>query len=182
MKLKLISILITSLLLIVLTNCERDDICPGEVEKTPRLLVEIRGIANQDSPRSVGNLKVTGVGKTTPLKDYNVVGTHKLVLPLNTNSDLTKYVLHANYKVDDNKTPNDTNDDKILGNADTITIKYRRENQFISRACGFKTLFKDVSITITKDNSNWLRLIKPENDNQTIEDEPKDKSHFYFFF
>lgn len=165
-------------LVTVLFTCEKDDICPAEVDKTPSLVIEFRNISSQDSKKGVPTLKITGIGNDDELYegDKNLVTIN---LPLKTDTDSTKFVLHSGYKVDDNKTPDDTSDDKILGNKDTITISYTRANQFISRACGFKTVFNNPKITTTEDTSNWLRLTEPVSENQTIENEKN--AHFYFY-
>ena len=69
---------------------------------------------------------------------------------------------------------------RSTGNEDIITITYNTEQEYVSRACGFKTVFKNVLITLDDtDTDRWIDLIQSVDDNQTIEDETT--THFNFF-
>lgn len=178
MKLKLFSVLIFCLFTIILLNCEKDDICPNAVEKTPKLRIEFRDLSNQDNAKAVGKLRIIGIGndKLVPLESES---PSNINLPLKTNTNSTQFVLHKDYNVDDKGTPDDTKDDVILGNKDTLTINYTLVNKYVSRACGFRTVYDDVDISITKDDDNWIRLAKPVEENQTIDNEKN--VHFYIY-
>ncbi len=155
---------------ILTMGCEPDDICPESTPTTPNLIIRFYDILNQDSKKNVFNLKVQGVGNENPLTNYNVVTTDSIVLPLKTDANTTQYSLHKEY----------SNLDNILGgNEDIITINYSTEQVYVSRACGYKTIFKNVTLTINNDGDNWIQSKESINDNQSVEDEKA--AHFKLF-
>ena len=151
-------------------GCEPDDICPESTPTTPNLIIRFYDILNQDSKKNVFNLKVQGLGNDNPLTDYNVVTTDSIVLPLKTDANTTQYSLHKEY----------SNVDGVIdGNEDIITINYSTEQVYVSRACGYKTIFKNVTLTINNDGDNWIQSKESINDNQSVEDEKA--AHFKLF-
>lgn len=125
--------IILVLAVILFSGCEKDDICDANTVTTPRLVVEFYDISNPTTLKNVVSLKVTGDGMTDALNTYN--GVSKIKLPLKTTEDITKYSFVLNSA--------DENND----NEDVITINYARLNQFVSRACGYKTIFGLVGTT-----------------------------------
>jgi hypothetical protein len=151
-------------------GCEPDDICAASTPTTPNLIIRFYDILNQDSKKNVFNLKVQGIGNDNPLTEYNVVTTDSIVLPLKTNAATTQYSLHKEY----------SNVDGVIdGNEDIITINYSTEQVYVSRACGYKTIFKNVTLTINNDGDNWIQSKESINDNQSVEDEKA--AHFKLF-
>jgi hypothetical protein len=164
-------LLILSIIIVSSFGCERDDICAATTQTTPSLVIEA---VNEDDPTqslNVQNLRIQGVGNDAPLffvlqedgipEEINTFST--IVLPLRTDIDSTMYVLHTDFTLGEDGT--------VGGNPDTITVKYTREDRFISRACGFSTVYNDVTIAITEDDDPWIVQIRAENDNQIIENE-----------
>lgn len=160
---------ITPLLVLTLTlmACEKDDICSETTETTPSLHIAFYDInfPSIDTPKNVTKLRVTGIGNPDPgiLDGYDANTTNEAYLPLKTTENTTQYVLHRNYRLDDNG--------DVLGNPDTITISYVRKEIYVSRACGYKTIYDNVVITVEDDGDKWIQLVKAENDNQTVENE-----------
>lgn len=151
-------------------GCEPDDICPESTATTPNLIIQFYDISNQENKKNVVGLKVQGVGNDNPLTDYNVVTTSEIAIPLKTNSNSTEYSLHKEY----------TNVNNVIGgNEDFITINYVTEQVYVSRACGYKTIFKNVTLTINSDTDNWIQSKESLNDNQSVEDETA--AHFKLF-
>jgi hypothetical protein len=107
------------------------------------------------------------------------VSTDSIVLPLKTDTSSTQYKLHKDYTYDNNGTPDDTTDDIIGGNEDIITFNYTTEQVYVSRACGYKTIFKNVTLTIEPDTDNWIKSKESLTDNQSVEDEKA--AHFKLF-
>ena len=162
------------ILLILIINyysCERDDICPDSTPTTPRLIIDLIDPDNQDDSKNVFGLVVAGVDNEFILSDYNNVSTRTISVPLKTDENTTQYILIKESFVNDNATPDDTTDDFIDGNQDIITINYSREEVYVSRACGYKTIFKNVTLTIEPDADNWMLSRQPATDNQSVEDE-----------
>lgn len=113
-------------LVIALSGCEKDDICVDET--TPQLVIEFYDISNPAVLKNVVNLKVTGDGMTEAFNTFN--GVSKISLPLKTNEDTTKYHLLLN------------SNSSTASNEDVLEFNYTRQNAYVSRACGFKTVFE----------------------------------------
>ncbi|MDC1197314.1 DUF6452 family protein [Algibacter sp.] len=170
---KYYKVLIIPILLIAMLSisCERDDICPDATPTTPRLIIDLLDALNPDTKKNVFDLVVIGVDNDDFLPDYIFQDTDDLILPLRTDDNTTEYILIKEASVNDNGTPNDNTDDFVDGNQDRITLNYSREEVFVSRACGFKTIFKNVTLTIVQDGDNWMLSREPLTDNQSVEDE-----------
>ncbi|MBD0831772.1 DUF6452 family protein [Aestuariibaculum sediminum] len=178
--LKIISLLVLTLLTGINIGCERDDLCPGSTPTTPNLIVDFYDVNNQESKKKVVNLAVSGIDDDgNPLPISTTGSVTQLALPLKTYENTTQFIIFNNFSVNDNGTPDDTSDDFPNGNPDLITINYSREEVFVSRACGYKTIFKNVTLTVESDNDNWIKARQPLNDNQSVEDETT--THFNIF-
>lgn len=133
------------LLLLVLafsfSSCEKDDICDASTPTTPRLVIECYDNANATlTLKNLTSLKAIATGMGTeavafnpslPITDpsrYLYTGS-KLYLPLRTDATTTQYALTLNSGVAGSE------------NTDIITINYAHHEVYVSRACGFKTLF-----------------------------------------
>ncbi|MFN4028281.1 MAG: DUF6452 family protein [Flavobacterium sp.] len=113
-------------LVMAFSGCEKDDICVDET--TPQLVLEFYDISNPTVLKNVVNLKVTGDGMTDALNTFNGVST--ISLPLKTNEDTTKYHLLLN------------SNSSTASNEDVLEFNYTRQNVYVSRACGYKTVFE----------------------------------------
>ena len=160
---------------ILLVSCERDDICPAGVATTPRFLIDLVDIEDPDVNKNVFDLFAIGVNAdgplADPLPDYIFQNTNNLVLPLDTSASSTEFILIERASLNDNGTPDDTTDDFIDGNQDRLIIDYNTETVFVSRACGFKTIFTNVTVTIVEDSDNWMISSTPLISNLSIENE-----------
>lgn len=162
------------LLLSVLTifSCEKDDICAAATATTPKFIIRLNDIASQEDTKNVTDLRVTGFddnNEPVEISNLNVVTTDSINLPLRTDTNTTRFTFHKNYAIDTNGTPDDTSDDIELGNPDIVTVNYEREDVFVSRACGFKTIFNILSFSVENDGDNWI--INSEIINATVENE-----------
>lgn len=160
------------------SSCEPDDICDPATSTTPRMLIQFFDIKDPSTAKNVSNLKVIGVvdGKDkegvilTPSVSGDgkyVTSGNSILLPLNTERDVVKYRLISNY---DNENP-------LLTNEDILEFKYTRQSSYVSRACGFKTIFEldDANPFILTDktpaDSMWIRYVRVEQNNITSENE-----------
>ena len=132
-------------LALVFTACEKDDICLSPT--TPKLVVRFYDNANQTALKSVERLSIWADGKDT-LSIYKSVLLDSVAIPLNVNTTQTIYHLKTN-TVDGNKANNLIN---------TITINYTTTEEYISRSCGFKTIFNNVTIS---SNNGWIQSFTP---------------------
>jgi hypothetical protein len=160
------------LMVLLLSGCEKDDICAETTQTTPKLVLRFYDITSQDDTKNVTALRVTGLddnNEEITITNLSLVTTDSITLPLRTDAHETKFTFHLDYEVDDNGTPEDPDDDIVLGNSDIVTISYQREDVYVSRACGFKTIFNNVSFSFEADADNWI--INSEIINATVENE-----------
>jgi len=157
MRNALVVILVLSLL--VTYSCERDDICAEATPTTPELILRFYDVAEQETTKSVNSLYAVGLDDDDNIitfQDLAITTTDSIVIPLRTDIDQTRFVLISDAEVDDNDTPDDTLDDFINGNLDLITVNYIRDDIYVSRACGFKTVFNQLLFGVTVDTDNWV--------------------------
>ena len=153
------------LFLIVIFSCEKDDICPSTTQTTPRLVIEFYDLAAPDEILAVPGLFALGLdaeGMEVPIINEIVTTRSSISLPLKTDGILTEFKLYKSY---------DVIDGVPSGNPDTIKITYDIENVYVSRACGYKTIFDIQAFAITTDSDQWMigsdiliRKITNEND------------------
>ena len=168
-------IIVLLLLITAFYSCERDDICPASTPTTPHLYIKFFDVNETDEIKKITKLLIQGLDNdNNGLELYNYVSlADSIGLPLRTidndddplNGITTKFLLHKNYEIDDN--------DSILGNPDIISINYTTEDVYVSRACGYKTIFIDVEIEleVDVDNDNWIESIQKIEEPLIIVDE-----------
>ncbi|MCL9771162.1 DUF6452 family protein [Flavobacterium sp. HXWNR69] len=147
---KIVFITLSLLLAVSFWNCEKDDICAEGTPTTPRLIIEFYNAATPTAVKNVSNLKVIAPNRTDDGFIFNEVS--KIEIPLKTSADITT----LNFIQNGNTT--NTADD----NVDVVTFNYGRADEYISRACGFKTLFylnTTNPVEVTNDGSNWIQNI-----------------------
>ena len=153
------------------SSCEKDDICDANTPTTPRLIIDFYDATNPTVLKNVNNLKVIGDGMAddNPLETFN--GVSQIQLPLKTTAELTKYRLILN------STTASINEDKLQ-------FDYIHEDVFVSRACGYKTIFKLNSPNgVTKTDAVtpdgfWIQELNIETTN--IENENETHLKIYF--
>ncbi|MBT8393918.1 MAG: hypothetical protein KJN66_03615 [Bacteroidia bacterium] len=149
------------LLFMVLFNCERDDICPESTETTPKLIIRFYDITEQTETKRVLALQIQGVDNEEIYQ--SAVSTDSIALPLKTFENNTSFKLYKEYEDDGNG--------NISGNEDIINIQYDPIEVYVSRACGYKTTYNNVELSVVDDGDNWIELIQIENpltvDNET---------------
>ncbi len=144
------------------SSCEKDDICDANTSTTPRLVIEFHSAsANSTSVvQNVTNLKVIGDGmangivfSTATDGSQYIFNGSKIYIPLRTDANSTTYSFILNY---DNPNPSFVNEDKI-------TFNYTHRDVFVSRACGYKTVFTLDPIPYTQTavpatSAKWMTI------------------------
>lgn len=133
----------------LLSTCEKDDICEAGTPTTPRLVIEFYDYTNSITKKTVTDLAIYSPNTTNVLL-FNAVSTIEVPLETISDSVLFDFVL-------DSKNPIVS-----LQNLDKIKINYTRKEVYISRACGFKTLFTlntNNGIELIPDSDNWIKEI-----------------------
>ncbi|MCF6214157.1 MAG: DUF6452 family protein [Flavobacteriaceae bacterium] len=144
------------ILILSLYGCEKDDICIDPI--TPNLIVRFYDITDATILKKITNLQIKNIDIDS-IYINNFPTGDSILFPLNINQDITKYVLTLN------------STDEVLANSDTISISYTREPIFVSRSCGFKTTFKNISVSVTDDTNNWIQLIETIETPQNVDNE-----------
>ncbi len=154
------------LLLIIAPSCEKDDICAETTATTPKLILRFYDITSQEDTKNATGLRVTEFNETNAISNLNVVTTDSISLPLRTDVNVTKFTFHKDYEAITN-TEGDTI--SIEGNLDIVTINYEREDVYVSRACGFKTIFNIITFSVEDDGDKWI--LNSDIINFTVENE-----------
>jgi len=137
---------ITLIIIAVFTilSCEKDDICIENT--TPSLIIRFYDNDLPTEVKGVENLTVWANGKDSIYLNQTL---DSIVLPLDLTQDHTLYKLSANLIEDE------------------INISYARNDIFVSRSCGYKTIFENIQIVSSTEN--WIKNI--EITNLTIEND-----------
>jgi len=157
------------------SSCEPDDICDPSTPTTPRMLIQFYDISNPSVLKNVTNLKVIGEGMTEGVvlnptgidAAKYVTNGNNILLPLKTDADISKYKFILNY--------GSTN--PALTNEDNLQFNYTQETIFVSRACGYKTIFNLVAnnpynlTDKTIPDGFWIQYVLVVQNNITYEDE-----------
>ncbi len=152
---KIFFVILTSCLL--LAACERDDICAEGTPTTPLLVIEFFDIDNPAEEKIPENLFIVEQGADVGL-EFN---TARIAIPLRTDVDETRYNFILNTESEDTSLPQ---------NIDTIVFSHLREEEFVSKACGFRVSYQALQDEFNPlDDGNWIDNITILN--TTIEDE-----------
>jgi hypothetical protein len=178
---KIISILL--LFTFGLSSCEKDDICDPNTPTTPRLVITFYDIANPSKTKNVTNLMVIGdemkegivFNESLPVTDTTryVTNGSSVMLPLKVNDSTVTYKLIYNSL--------NTNPASI--NTDVLKFNYTPQNVYVSRACGFKTIFQLRNVlpfvhTDPNGDTFWMTEVDLENPNIESENETHIKVYF----
>lgn len=165
---------IVLLLLLVLTfsACEKDDVCDETASVTPRVILEFYDFSQPTVLKNVSNLEAhaTDENENDTLKIFTAVS--KIELPLNPIAATTTYTLNLNSTIPASK------------NTDIITFNYTTKQVYISRACGFKNIYKlnPLNGVITSDGTPndgiWIKEMDVITNNIVDENEVHIKIYF----
>jgi hypothetical protein len=125
------------LTIIIISSCEKDDFCTKN-PVTPNLILRFYDTDNRETLKDVSTFYVWAEGKDTIFEN---VSTDSIYIPLNSLTAETIYNLSTE------------------NNVNQFTIKYTPEEEYVSRSCGFKVIFNEVSFS--SDNT-WVTDFTPE--------------------
>jgi hypothetical protein len=130
-------------LFLTIVSCENDDFCAEE--PTPRLIISFY---DKDDPETHKELPIfVWADKKDSIYKLKIVDS--ILVPLNTGSNSVIYKLSTTNIVDQ------------------LDLSYITEDIFVSESCGYKSIFKNL--TIDASTNNWISSI--EVSNSTIENE-----------
>lgn len=130
---------ILTIITLTITACETDDFC--EISSpTPNLILRFYDKDVNDDLKIAQRLSIIANGKTDSL--YTNRSVDSIAIPLNTNATETIYTFKRN-EADGNLAGNDTA---------TLTIRYTPEEEYLSRSCGFRFIFNNI----TFEKTGWI--------------------------
>ena len=124
--------LLLSLIALLVSSCEKDDFCIEPI--TPNMIIRFYNATNITQTKPVVDLSVTPEGFDELYFNTNL---DSILIPLDVTSNQIIYNLSSE------------------SNIDVITINYDVEEVFVSRSCGFKAIFNNVSVTSDISN-DWI--------------------------
>ena len=122
-------IFIVLLIAFSFSSCEKDDICDANTPTTPRLIIDFYDIENPSETKNVTNLLLVGTGGDP--KGILFKSDSKIQVPLKLTENSTEYTF----------TLNSGNSNPSLIYTDILQFNYSQKTVYVSRACGYKTLF-----------------------------------------
>lgn len=131
-----------------LVACEKDDICEGEAA-TPNMRIEFYDKANSTVLKSFFKVRCFAVPETPSdsIKYIEYMNRSEIQLPLNITSNQTVWNITLFQIVN-----NDT-----IQKTDQITFTYNPKIEYVSKACGYKTIFENVTANLNENNpGNWI--------------------------
>jgi hypothetical protein len=124
--------LLLSIIALLISSCEKDDFCIEPV--TPNMIIRFYNATNITQTKPVTDLSVYSEGFDELYTNANL---DSILIPLDVTSNQIIYNLSSE------------------SNLDVITINYDIEEVFVSRSCGFKAIFNNVSISSDISN-DWI--------------------------
>ena len=148
-------------MLVAITACEKDDLCTSDQQASPRMVVVFKDAGNPNNIKAVTNLRIKEIGKTTfaPLNfngDKALAAADTIYLPLRNLENITSYDFY-------------TDVDNIT-NIDNIDFRYLTEDVYVSRACGFKVDYENLTFTRTSENPTDFWITRAEVVTNSIND------------
>jgi len=120
------------LIALLISSCEKDDFCIEPI--TPNMIIRFYNATNISETKAVNDLTIN-ISNLDSI--YTNVSLDSIVIPLDVTSNQIIYNFSSGT------------------NVDILTIDYEIQEVFVSRSCGFKAIFNNV--TITSDVSNdWI--------------------------
>lgn len=137
-----------------LFSCEKDDICIDET--TPHLIIRFYDKIEVTKVLEVVNLKVEVVDSLDNIIQITSGSLDSITLPLNVDLNYTKIYLTKNAT------------ETSAGIEDSFILNYTKDEVYVSRSCGFKTIYDDASKSEV--STNWI-------ENISIDSEKIDNEH-----
>ena len=144
-------ILLLFILILTFSNCEKDDICIEDT--TPSLIVRFYDSIKLDTIKEVEKLTVWAMNKDSI---YSETATDSIVIPLDLSENSTTYKFQSDTTIDE------------------ITFSYNKNDVFVSRSSGYKTVFENLAVQ-TSNNC----IISYNINNTTIENETNAHINIY---
>ena len=122
------------LALILMLSCEKDDICVETT--TPRVIILFNNFDEPENSKELSSLTFWVNENDSIVLNQTI---DSLAFPIDLTQNSTQYIFKTN------------------NIKDTINLEYNRKDIFVSRSCGYKTIFEELK---NKSNTfNWMKDI-----------------------
>ncbi|PCI35565.1 MAG: hypothetical protein COB60_02275 [Flavobacteriaceae bacterium] len=122
----------------VISSCETDEICDQTIQPTPSLVVTFYDNDNPDTRKEVTDFSAKLIDKDDVI---SLKTTDSINIPLDI------FNLNTSYQF---------NQGELI---DNMEFTYTTKQIFMSKSCGYRTQFSDLSATVT---NNWIKKISVE--------------------
>ena len=152
------------------SSCERDDICAESTPTTPLLKITFFDADNPSELKAPNNLSIMAEGQADMEEPFLTTSLDSISIPLRTGVDITETVFTL--------TINSLADDTEPLNIDVLTLAYIQEEEFVSKACGFRIIYTELTEQNSpEEDGAWIQDIELQT--FTVEDETE--AHIYIF-
>ena len=144
-------------------NCEKDDVCVGLL--TPRLPVQFykaqyKGKEEKEGAKlRLDRVTVVALDGKAPDTLYREVSVDALYLPLRIDRDSSRFKIEVDEK-----------------SSDLLRIRYTRKNEFVSKACGLRSIYLNLREIHTNDSLKSVVI----NRQDTLKNEAEKGLSIYF--
>ena len=128
-------------LFFLLPGCQKDDICPGDTEITPLLIIEFYDQEDPTRLKAVPGLLVHAPSQEDTL--FGPENVNRIEIPLRTDQNTTEYRFVRNSGT-------------ATENEDIITFFYNPSPEYLNRACGFVVNYLGMEASTVDDENNWI--------------------------
>ena len=132
-------ILLLFICFVGLSSCEKDDFCVQN-PVTPSLILSFYDKDDTSLKKKALRFSMIAQGKTDSL--FTSITTDSIAIPLNSLANETINTLKMN----------DADNIAVNNKIATLTIKHNSEDDYVSRSCGYRIVFKDINLTHT----SWI--------------------------
>lgn len=137
---------------LLLSACQKDDICPEATATTPMLIIRFYDFNDPSELKPVQGLNLIAEGSVDSL--FTTERTvDSIAIPLKTFQNTTEYQFIKNV--------GDEGENELPVNSDQLNFSYFPNEEFVSKACGFRVEFLDFLATRVSEtgSGNWIKNI-----------------------
>ena len=129
--------------LMIFFSCERDDICIVSVTESPDLIILMLDKDNLNNRKTPAGFSIRALG-TQNILPGNI--SDSLTLPLKIQKNYVQFEFILNLGLDNQ-------------NIDTLQINYKRIDNFINVACGYRSnyILETLPAIILNPGDNWIK-------------------------
>lgn len=131
---------------ILVLSCSKDDFCYSK-NATPKLNIGFYSAANNDSIKGIDSILYVWPNKKPIFENYKRNGITRITIPLNTSDSSTTYNIGIKHN-------NDTIKSKFI-------ITYKSKEEYVSRSCGYRVTFENLTIKNNSTNKTWIKGFTP---------------------